>query len=958
MSVEIRSTVADQPSAKNAACAAEQKLIEWSNNALLSREVLLQVQLDLNRDRTISADYLREVVGIPYDTICNHSALQDVVGAMEREKIIVPGYASEDCEARRIALCWYEGLSDEEKINVPLKKMRVVHKGYLDRIPRIKNRYCDLPLYNLTRDEIAADVMRIRGSMPMKEASTECSPEYLGATRAKSGDIDQRLASWKERVLSSREHLLSVQLNVATHVGISISYLAKELEVSASSANKRKHQPDVIQAMIREKIIVPEYGAAENEWRRKILRWYSGLSEDEKANIPISANRVKKKGFLDQIEEIAGALKTSQNKLISATFDEIRDDVLRITGNEGQYKTVKEREADRASVVKVETVSARQVFYKLRDIEPKSYADLVVDPDVEFSQVLHLFASASVESHSKSGQSNFYEGWRFFSAHLKALGLTGIETAKELLGEHSLSRFRAFLEEKLLAKEISSATANTLFSSTRKMLASAVSLPGLGFSDFYDQLGFDVRRETDLYKPYSVNERKQIKQATDADIERYNALVQPYVLSGIGEDPYAAGGKATQSPNPLDNARWIFENKLGCKPIGFKRHDRGDRYHRYFLAAIQNSDKSIYEVYESWGVLYECTSRVIAPYITKLAQVTGLNADSLTGLEIDDFVKKHPATNKACLRYWKERSDGGKEYLLDLFKADMTWLTASQERDVEKIFNDVAVLTEEIRAEAGGDLKNKLFIFKSNSPRAFGQIKHFGSPGILSKSLDLYARDHGLIADSGEPLSITPARLRPSFVSELVERGVSIREIQIVLGHGSVATTIKYLEQLDFNRIVRKKINDSIKAIHAKAIEDRPADVPRPKVVNDQDLIFKTPFGGCRNILNPPEFIKKSKLYVPGRPCSLYNKCLVCENVIITVANLPELFAMRRDYLLMIETTRVLDTPYGAVVLENMDLLNKILEPECSDFSEEELAYAERLSQYVETNILVGGVTR
>lgn len=957
MSRVIERASANQSQATESLHSIGQRLIEWSDSVFLSRELLLGVQLDLNRANTISANYLREVAGIPFEPISDHSALKDILGAMRREKIIVPGYTAEDCEARRIVLCWYEGLSDEEKLDVPLTRDKVQHAGYLDRIPGVKVKYCNFPLYNLTREEVAADVIRIRESASASRSAPELAPEDAVHTRMRCETIDQLVELWKERVLSSRESLLSVQLNGAHSIGVSVAYLAEKLGSSYSAANSRKDQPEVIQAMIEEKIIVLGYGPAENEWRRKIILWYSKLSYEEKISIPIYANVIKKRGFLDQIEEISGAVRTSQHKLIASTFKEIRDDVLRLKGAEGQYKTVKERESERAAIVKVERKSVRQVFFQLRNVELTSESDLSVEPNIEFPQVLHLFASASVEMRSKSGQCNFYDGYRYFSGHLKAHGFTGVEKAKSVLDEHSLSRFRVFLEEKLLDKELSSASANTAFCTTRTMLESAVSLPWLGLTDFYDQLGFEVQRETDLYKPYSVSERQQIKAATDKDIERFNALSQPYVVSGVGEDPFSQSDTGAKGPSRLDNARWIFENKLSCNPIGFKTHDRSDRYHRYLVSFFQMSGKSIYEIYESWGVLYECTSRVIAPYITKLAQVTGLNADSLTGLELDDFVKKHPVTNKACLRYWKERSSGEREYHLDLFKADMTWLTASQERDVEKIIGDVVHLTRHIRAVAGDDVKNKLFIFKSNSPRAFGQIKHFGIAGILSKSLEVFAKDHGITADDGEPLAITPARLRPSFVSELVERGVSIREIQAILGHGSIKTTIKYLERFDFNRITRNKINEAITQIHAKAIEDRPVAAQPPQVVNSSNIIFKTPLGGCKNILNPPDFIKKSKLYVPGRPCSLYNKCLSCENVIITVANLPELFAMRRDYLHMIETTRVLDTPYGVVVLESIDLLNKILEPEHSDFSREELAYAERLSQYVETNILVGGVT-
>ena len=64
---------------------------------------------------------------------------------------------------------------------------------------------------------------------------------------------------------------------------------------------------------------------------------------------------------------------------------------------------------------------------------------------------------------------------------------------------------------------------------------------------------------------------------------------------------------------------------------------------------------------------------------------------------------------------------------------------------------------------------------------------------------------------------------------------------------------------------------------------------------------------------------------------------------------------MKRDYTLLTQHTRVMDTPYGHVIKENLKLIESILDPELSSFSIQELEQGQRLSEYIETTILVDG---
>lgn len=776
--------------------------------------------------------------------------------------------------------------------------------------------------------------------------------------RMRPAEIQRRLDVWREDVLSSREKLLTVRLNANGPLAVSIPYLSEQTGVNKVTLATRNAMPDVIEAMRRERIILPGYMSSECEKRRKLLRWYEGLSEQEKQSIPLFGNKVKQRGYLDQVPELKGLFTTSLFHLVSLTLDEINEDLIQLGVASSDYKTTQERGLERALSQSMagSKISPAKRLIELRALSVATVADLSTSTDIPFTPVLHLFAAASLESHSHSGYSNYYTAWKSFTRYLTLEGHQMGDSVKSMLGEHTLTRFRKYLASQLQGAQMSTSTASMCMSCTRKMLERAKFVQGLGLEEFYAAPGFDVVRETDKCLPYSPAERNRISEAVQASIARTHSLLQPYVRSGVGEDPYDEHGKSKRGLVPLEAARWIFENKFDCVPINFVRHDKIDKYHKYFKYALLKSRLSIYEVYESWGYLYGRPSRILAPYIARLAQVTGLNAESIASLEIDDFVTSHPLSQRPCLRYWKERSTGEKEYHLDVFKADISWLTSSQAKEIKKIFDDVIYLTSEFRGSADPSISNHLFIYQVASGPNGGEIKSLsGSNKSLSTILKAFAVNNNLLTDAGEPLSLTPSRFRPSFVSELIEQGVSVREIQVILGHENIDMTLRYLDRLDFNRVAREKLDVALRKIHAETISDKPV-APVVDVLAREGVIFKTPTGGCRNILNPPDFIKKLRGYVPGKPCSLYNKCLSCENSILTKSDLPELFAMQRDYMHILHVNRVADTPYGSVVLENLAILKSILTPESSDFSTAELEEAERLSEYVDTNIAIEGV--
>lgn len=782
-------------------------------------------------------------------------------------------------------------------------------------------------------------------------------------------DITREIEAWATGIKSSRSNLLNVQLNQKGEPAIAPTWLAKQVDASYNVFRSRTEILDsVIQRMIHERIIIPGHNSIANEWRRKLLCWFEGLTDAEKQAIPVVSNTISVRRCLQNVPGM-GNLKWARLNipLVEQTFSDILADLEMRGVVDTDYKTVAERnlelEEKREQFPRGETWEKQ--LNTLRSIPLSHVDDLVpVDPERPFVQIFHMFAAASMATKSLSGQLNFVEGFRFVSQHLKEVGYTGMEHALECITPNYLTRLRNHMVEQLSIGAISSHMADNAITCTRRMLKRSLKIKGISFNSFVDTVGFKTSRTTDEYRPYTSPERIRIKDACELEIQETNRLAADYQHFNGGCDPCDEKGHIRNGYGTLENARWIFENKLNCQRLSRAFANKNNFYENGFCRILGYSDSGIIEIYKSWGVIYEYTSRLLAPYVIRLAQITGLNADSLKSLDVDDFIKCHEITRRPYLRYWKERSGGEKLYHLDLMDADVTWLSVAQSVEVEKIFSDVIYLTRHIRDRAAPPIREKLFIYESLKGSEYREIKSIENSNIINLVMNRFAKDHNLKKDNGDDMAISASRLRPSLVAELVDQGVSLREIQMILGHRSITTTINYLDQLEFSKTAQKVVDEALLKIHKEFVLDEASSVNGPKsnidTQNDPSspaVIIRTSLVECRNVYDPPPEIRKSPGYKEGNPCSLLNKCLSCRNCIITVSNLPDLFAMRRDYNAMMETSSVAQTPYGRIIRENLETLDSLLTPSAQGFDTEQLEYAERLSEHILTSTLVEGMT-
>lgn len=948
--------------------ATDQLVSTWVEGLLKNPNQLLALPLSSHfKDHwglNITSKFLAKETSITVNEANTRKHLTvPLIEKMTEMKVVVKGASSIENITRQRILYWYSNLSFDDKKNLP-------------RLTKSTNNICfksighEQGYWNILANQyelIAKTIDEIHENL-FKLGIISAGFNTVGSRKRLIRNAETAILEWVSKTVRDIEALWEIPISKAESAlgfGIAVKHIQNAVGVSSSVAQRyRELTNPLIDKMIEEGILVipnESYEVAGIEIRRKLQNWYRQLSEEEKHMLPIFGNKISiGKMSSKQIPINKTSLRFN---VVKDAWNFIHKDLEKIGIIDPHYKSVAERTSEANVNRKNSSESQINRFNRLAARELNTADDFFVPSKLEpFIQVEQLFACTSKTVSSESGKSNYRNACSLLVEFLCEFYSSKPLKIKMVFDEHILSRYRKYLFQKIINKEISSHHANTVLSSVRKALHRLTQVRDIEYS-FFDINGFATSRETNANKPFTMSERLQILEAIEKGLSESRKVLKPYKKMGVGSNPLNEKGLIIRGLSTLENARWLFENLLMCKPV--HNNTAESPIEKSFLRIIKDSDKGLIETYNEWGVTPLINIDTLTPYVLRLAQITGLNANPLLSLDLNDYVDFHPATSRPCLRYWKERSNGHKEYHLDLFNAELTWLTSSQAKSIKIIFEELEQLTGNFRQDIEDDaFKDRLFVYQSDSTKKHRRVSPIlrnkeENAKALGASLSRFVEKYSLKNDAGEPLTLTISRFRPTFVSEMLENGVTLREIQLMLGHSSIQTTIGYLDSLDLNSISRIKINDKLKEIHQSTLDKQIEKLPRGiKSKNDDELVitFHTPLAECRNIFDPPDFVKNLSSYIPGTPCSQYNKCLGCDNVIITAKNLPEIFAMKRDYTLLTKHSRVMDTPYGHVISENLELIKGITDPELSDFSLEDLEDGQRLAEYIETTILVDGV--
>lgn len=343
---------------------------------------------------------------------------------------------------------------------------------------------------------------------------------------------------------------------------------------------------------------------------------------------------------------------------------------------------------------------------------------------------------------------------------------------------------------------------------------------------------------------------------------------------------------------------WAFENEYACDAKAMM-HD----FHVRKLGGVCN-EKRMRVLFARWGVWPYVDDRLVMPLAVELAMLTALNVESIKDLTIDCYHPSHPLTGQPVLYFYKKRAEGaarpGERALhLPLLEKMELHLNQSQTEKVARLISLILSVTSKIRHTAG-EFAKRLFIFEDTE-----QSRKTGTQVIVpidpkGKAGHWYARfmrEECLREVLGESFSFNIARCRPTAATNLLLSGASIFQVQAVLDHKNLQTTVTYLDERQLTPVFNQTVSDALASIshrsavvHDDTVAISPASVNKKPVTEFAETLSGC---GCGNPYDPSKKVREKVNFKQGSVCKYWNMCLFCDRSVITERGLPKLILYR-----------------------------------------------------------------
>lgn len=435
-------------------------------------------------------------------------------------------------------------------------------------------------------------------------------------------------------------------------------------------------------------------------------------------------------------------------------------------------------------------------------------------------------------------------------------------------------------------------------------------------------------RDTMRRAAYTDEECAEILTKIRPQLALAESLARGYQPTGFGNDPR----NLPQHQWDKNSLVWVFENILNCMPVTASSLLTLDSKMSCVKNYILKEFGSINAWYRALGVFPHLRSDIMSALTLKLASETGLNAESILGLQRDCFVDEDGLTGQPHIRYWKKRGNGELLFPMTLMDGDLVSvdqpLKPKQSSIVRRTITLILNLTAPLVVDTPENEKNYLFLCQMQQ-KGGTTARRLTSKTVAYFCRERLAKVDGIRDKHNSSHNVNLSRFRPTKVSQLVKQGYDLFAIQALLGHASILSTIRYIDEHNLSTEFYTEMKGHLEDIRKNARKYRTIPIATAREHKPGDYVFKT--SGlclCKDPYAPPERIRKASGFRAGQTCTYYNMCLTCHHVVVTDTTLPKLFIYSYQLKNELASGLLNDPRAGDLYTKSLVVLNQILTPD------------------------------
>lgn len=262
------------------------------------------------------------------------------------------------------------------------------------------------------------------------------------------------------------------------------------------------------------------------------------------------------------------------------------------------------------------------------------------------------------------------------------------------------------------------------------------------------------------------------------------------------------------------------------------------------------------------------TSELLSYALLIIALHTGRNTTPLLEME-PDCLRSHPKDKLEFLVVYKRRSRQNSKVILG--KENLIESTPTLFPSVARLIRRAIELTDPLRTQASGHLKQRVWLYRSQSNPRAGEIWAL-SPSMVGLTVQKLVKDFDLRDANGEPSRINVSRLRKTFINRINE----------ILDDDLVTTAVAAGNTPQVTGNVYLRPGEGSK----KNWKFMGVALTRELLSATLGATKKTPTGGCTDT-KAGQFAPKRD----GATCMNFLDCVRCRNYVVTGDDLYRLFS-------------------------------------------------------------------